>query len=65
MVSVDIEDETASSELLQSIVELWVRIRVFPITSAWIEQYKRASQKGTKAQRGLRKLLHKSRSDEY
>ena len=44
MVSVDIEDETKSLELLQSIVELWVRIRGFSITSAWMEQYKRASQ---------------------
>ena len=65
MVSVDIEDETASLELLQSIVELWVRIRGFSITSAWMDQYKRTSQKVTKAQKGLRKQLHKSRSDEH
>ena len=65
MVSIDIEDEKASLELLQSIVELWVRIRGFSITSAWMELYKRASQKVTKAQKGLRKQLHKSRSDEH
>ena len=63
MVSVYIEDETASSELLQSIVELWVKIRGFSITSAWMEQYKHASQKVTKAQKGLRKQLHKCRSE--
>ena len=52
MVSVDMEDETASVELLQSIVELWVRVRGFSITAAWMEQYKHASQKVTKAQKG-------------
>ena len=63
MVSVDMEDETASLELLQSIVELWVRVRGFSITAAWLKQYKHASQKVTKAQKGLRKQLQKSRSD--
>lgn len=62
MVSVDIEDETESLKLLQSIVELWVKIRGFSITSAWMEQYKRASQRVTKAQKGLRKQLQKSTS---
>ena len=56
MVSVGIEDKTASSELLQSIVELWVRISFFSITSAWMEQYKHASQKATK--KGLKACPH-------
>ena len=42
MVSVDIPDEVGAIELLQSIVTLWVQIRGFSITSAWLEQYKNA-----------------------
>ena len=64
MVSVDILDEAAVTELLQSIVTLWVRIRGFSITSAWLEQYKNATQTSTKAQKGLRKQLGKSKSKE-
>ena len=63
IVSVDIEEETTSSELLQYIVQLWVRIRGFSLTSAWMEQYKHTSQKVTKAQKGLRKQLNKSTAD--
>ncbi len=57
MLSVDIEDEDHSSELLQTIVQLWVTIRGFAITSAWMEEYKRASKKTTKGSKGLRKRL--------
>ena len=62
MLSVDIHEEATTTKLLQSIVELWVRIQGFSITSAWLEQYKRASQRTTKAQKGLRKKLGMSRS---
>ena len=61
MVSVDILDEVAATELLQS---LWVRIQGFSITSARFEQYKNATQTSTKAQKGLRKQLGKSKSRE-
>ena len=59
MVAVNIESEE-SSELLRAIVQLWVTICGFAITSAWMEDYKRASQKTTKAKKGFRKQLHQS-----
>ena len=59
MFAVNIESEE-SSELLRAIVQLWVTIRGFATTSAWMEDYKRASQKTTKAKKGLRKQLHQS-----
>lgn len=59
MVSVDLEDEESSSELLQKIVALWVKIRGFSMTSAWMEEYKRALQETTKAKKGLRKQLQR------
>ena len=46
MVSVDLLDEL-SSELLQHIIDVWVKMRGFVLTSAWMEAYKRASQKTT------------------
>ena len=64
MVSIDIPDEVAANELLRSIIELWFRLRGFAIPSAWLDQYKHASQRTTKAQKGLRKQLGKSRSEE-
>ena len=45
MVSVDIEDETASLELL---LNYGFELGFFSITSAWMEHYKRASQKDRK-----------------
>ena len=62
MVSVDLQDEV-SSELLQHIIDLWVKMRGFALTSAWMEAYKRASQKTTKGKKGLRKQLNSSVPD--
>lgn len=56
MVSVDLQHEQ-SSELLHHITELWVKMRGFALTSAWMEAYKCASQKNTKGKKGLRKQL--------
>ena len=63
MVSVDLTDELSSTELLQHIVEMWVKIRGFSMTSAWLEEYKCASQKKTKAKKGLRKQLQSTAPD--
>ncbi len=57
MLSAGIADEDHSSELLQTIVELWVTIRGFAITSVWMEEYRRPSKKTTKGSKGLRKRL--------
>ena len=56
MLSVNIDD-MHNSELLNAIVDLWVTIRGFTLTSSWLENYKRASGIKTKAKKGLRKAL--------
>lgn len=43
MLSVDIEEEH-NSELLQHIVQLWLTIRGFSISKAWMENYKCAAK---------------------
>lgn len=40
MISVDIENEDHNCELLRHIVELWLTIRGFGISNAWVENYK-------------------------
>ena len=50
MVSVDLQDEL-SSELLQHIIDVWVKMRGFVLTSAWMEA--RGGSRG-----GLRVLKH-------
>ena len=57
MLALDIEDEDHSSELLWTIVQQWMTMRGFAITSAWTEDYKRVSKKTTKGSKGLRKRL--------
>ena len=63
MVSVDIDDEQDSCELLHSIVDLWLTIRGNSITSSWLEMYKKANQKATKGKKGLRKDLKSKQTE--
>ena len=59
MLSVDIRKEEDASELLQIIVESWVTMRGFALTSMWLEEYKRATAKNVKKGKSLRKELQK------
>lgn len=63
LLSLDIEDEHHSAELLKTIVQQWIKIRGFAITSTWMEGYKRSTQKTTKGKKSLRKELHKKSAD--
>ena len=53
----NVEEEYAQ-ELLQIIVEMWVTIRGFSLTSHWMEQYKQATREELK-KKSLRKDLKK------
>ena len=59
MLSIDIEEEEHNSELLQHIIQLWLTIRGFSISKAWMEDYKCAVKSGTAKSKGLRKNLKK------
>ena len=55
MVAYVIDDVPENTDLLHTIVDLWITIRGFAITSTWIEQYKLAQKKSVKKSRSLRK----------
>ena len=38
-VSLDIEDEVVGTQLLKHVVELWLTIRGYAISSSWMEKY--------------------------
>ena len=57
MVSVDISDSEDADQLLTDIIELWVTIRGFSVTGAWMDQYKKSSQKTVKKKKALRKII--------
>lgn len=59
LLSIDIDNDENSVELLKEIIELWITIRGFSMTSAWLEHYKRVKEKATKRKKGLRKTLAK------
>ena len=59
MMSLDIQDEDHSMELLKTIVEEWVKLRGFAVTSLRLEDYKHSTQETIKAKKGLRKELQK------
>ena len=59
MLSVDIEEEQDALELLRTIIQLWITIRGFAMTSTWMESYKQVHKKSTKCSKGLRKRLNK------
>ena len=56
LVSADWEDSSAS-ELLQMVVNQWVKIRGFSYASAWVEQYKVAQKQTTQKSKGVHKQL--------
>ena len=59
MLSIDIEEEEHNSELLHHIIQLWLTIRGFSISKAWMENYKCAVKSGTAKSKSLRKNLKK------
>ena len=56
-LSQNIEDETEAMRLLDEIVAMWIAMRGFSKTSAWLEQYKKDKKKTVKKSKGLRKSL--------
>ena len=58
-IGVDIVDDEDANELLCRIVEMWITIRGFAITSKWMEDYKCAKAKTLKKSKSLRKELNK------
>ena len=51
-----IKDEDVA-ELLHAIVDLWITMRGFALTSSWLEQYKLANKKNVKKSKSLREGL--------
>lgn len=60
LLSTDISSEEESMELLRYIVNLWLNIRGFSISKAWIEEYKCALKDTTAKKKSLRKELKKT-----
>lgn len=63
MAAVDIMDEEDADELLKMIVDLWITMRGFAITSLWMEEYKRATAKNVDKSKSLRKELQATSSE--
>ena len=51
------EDEDTNQELLQQIIHLWINIRGFSLSKAWMENYKIATTATTRKKKSLRKQL--------
>lgn len=64
MLSVDISDCEESSNLLKEVAELWITIRGFSTTGAWMEQYKKEKKESLKGKKALRKELKAKESEE-
>lgn len=60
IISINIEDEDECMELLKHIIELWLNIRGFSVSKAWMENYKHALSVTTKQKKSLRKELKKN-----
>jgi len=58
IISADWQDDS-SAYLLKSIVDMWITIRGFSLTGAWMERYKVANKMTTQKSKGLRKQLCK------
>ena len=56
LISADWDDDS-SSQILDSIVAEWVKIRGFSLAGAWVEKYKAANKKTTQKSKGVRKQL--------
>ena len=54
LAAVEIDDKLATT-LLHSMIVLFVTMRGFSFSSAWMELYKQASEKGLQRSKGLRK----------
>ncbi len=63
LISMDIDDEDASQELLSKIVQLWLTIRGFSTAGAYVEYYKHCRKRSTKKTAGLRKSLKRKRAE--
>ncbi|KAL5471612.1 hypothetical protein EMCRGX_G029743 [Ephydatia muelleri] len=50
-------DEESSTALFQMVVDLWLTVRGYSYTSAWIEKYKVSQKKSTQKSKGIRKQL--------
>lgn len=57
LVAIDISDAAEDAELLKELVQTWVTIRGFSMTSTWVEQYKLAQKKSVKRSKRLREGL--------
>ena len=62
-LAIDISNQQDSMELLGHIVELWMTIRGFSISKAWMDKYKRLAQAET-AKKSLRKEMKKKHDAE-
>lgn len=51
-------DDTISQELLKMLVDMWVTMRGFALTSKWMEEYKLEKEKALKKSKSLRKELN-------
>lgn len=57
MLALYITRDEDVAELLHTIVDLWITMRGFALTSSWLEQYKLANKKNVKKSKTLRKGL--------
>lgn len=57
LISTDIEDEAASQELLNMVTRLWLTIRGFSYSGAYVECYKQLTKVPLKKATGLRRGL--------
>ena len=63
LISTDIDDESASQELLCKIVEQWLTIRGFSTAGAYVEYYKQCNKKNLKKSTGLRRGLKRKHTE--
>ena len=54
-------DDTLAATLLHSTIVLFVTMRGFSFSSAWMEIYKQVSEKGIQRSKGLGKVLFTSK----
>lgn len=59
LLAVDIREEEDAAELLHRVIEAWLTMRGFAISSMWLEEYKRATKQNLKKEKSLRKELEK------
>ena len=57
LLSTDINEEDASQELLQKVIELWLTIRGFSTAGAYVEYYKQCKERTLKKSTSLRHSL--------